>query len=288
MHDLSILKRFPPGEGRAGHDAARRAMTKGTPTIAALTRGLVILEAILADKEGRSVASIAAAIGVPVATAHRQVATLIADGLLTRLPGMQLGPGNRLLRMLQMVDEKQVIVTEAAPILHRLAAKLRCVVQLGSLESDMVTYRLKTGPGSGSLFTKVGLQLEAYCTAIGKVLLAHLPEGRREVYLASGPFPALTARTITDVAKLREELTHVVQQGFARDDEEIAEGLACLAVPIAMPDGRVLAAISASRMVDAKYGLHGMDCEHLAAAARQIEAAVAAASNRDLPQPPGS
>lgn len=258
-------------------------MTKGTPTIAALTRSLGMLEAILADSEGRSVASIAAATGVPVATAHRQVATLVADGFLRRLPGTQLGPGNRLLRMLQMVDEKQVIVTEAATILHRLAARLRCVVQLGTLESDMVTYRIKTGPGAGSLFTKVGLQLEAYCTAIGKVLLAHLPEGQREAYLASGPFPALTARTITDAGKLREELTHVVQQGFARDDEEIAEGLACIAVPIAMPDGRVLAAISASRMVDPKNGLHGMGFENLAAAARQIEAAVAAASGREMP-----
>lgn len=259
-------------------------MTKGTPTIAVLTRSLEMLEAILADREGRSVASIAAAKGVPLATAYRQVATLIANGYLIRLPRMQLGPGNRLLRMLQMVDEKQLIVTKAAPILPGLAARLRCIVQLGTLESDMVTYRIKTGPGSSILFTKVGLQLEAYCTAIGKVLLAHLPEGQREAYLASGPFPALTARTITDAAKLREELTHVVQQGYARDDEEIAEGLACLAVPIAMPDGRVLAAISASRTVDAKYGLRGMDYEHLAAAARELEAAIAAACGRELPQ----
>lgn len=256
-------------------------MTRGTPTIAALTRSLGILEAILADTEGRSVSSIATATGVPVATAHRQVATLVSDGFLRRLPGMQLGPGHRLLRMLQMVDEKQIIVTEAAPILHRLSARLRCVVQLGTLESDMVTYRIKTGPGSGSLFTKVGLQLEAYCTAIGKVLLAHLPEAQRELYLASGPFPALTPHTISDAVKLREELVHVLQQRFARDDEEIAEGLVCLAVPISLPDGRVLAAISASRAVDAKYGARRTDIAQLAAAAREIEEAVAAATGRD-------
>jgi IclR family transcriptional regulator, acetate operon repressor len=222
-------------------------MRHGTPPIAALGRSLALLEAILADREGLSVSALAAAIGLPRATAHRQVTTLIVEGYLARQAGTRLGPGPRLLDLIRLIDEKQMVVSAAAPLLHRLAGQLQCLVQLGTLENDMVTYRVKTGRGAGDLFTRVGMQLEAYCTAIGKVLLAHLPDARREAYLRSGPFPALTRHTITDPADLRRELAQVAEQGFARDREEIAEGLECLAVPVFDRHGAAIAAISASR-----------------------------------------
>lgn len=206
-----------------------------------------MLEAVLADREGQSVPAIARAIGLPRATAHRQIATLIAEGFLVRVPGGGLGPGPRLLALAELIDAKQLVAAAAAPVLHRLAARLQCLVQLGTLENDMVTYRIKTGQGAGDLFTRVGMQLEAYCTGIGKVLLAHLTAAEREAYLATGPFPALTPKTITDPAELRSELEKVVTEGFARDNEEIAEGLVCVAVPVLGPGGRVVAAISASR-----------------------------------------
>lgn len=206
-----------------------------------------MLEAVIAEGANRSVASIARDLGVPVATAHRQVVSLIADGYLARQERGFHVAGPRLLRLLGHLDEKQVIANCAAPVLHGLAGNLRCVVQLGTLEGDMVTYRIKTGEGAGDLFTRVGMQLEAYCSGIGKVLLAFLPENDREAYFATGPFPALTARTITEPGALRRELAQVREQGHAMDDGEIADGLQCLAVPIRSPDGRVLAAISASR-----------------------------------------
>lgn len=222
-------------------------MRTGTPLLSSLTRALAMLEAIIAEGASRSVAAIARDLDVPVATAHRQVASLVADGYLARHGRGFHVAGPRLLRLLGQLDEKQVIANCATPVLHRLAGQLHCVVQLGTLEGDMVTYRIKTGEGAGNLFTRVGLQLEAYCSGIGKVLLASLPDGEREAYLATGPFPALTARTITEAGALRRELARVREQGFAVDDGEIAEGLQCLAVPIRSPDGRVLAAISASR-----------------------------------------
>ena len=218
----------------------------GTPTIASLGRTLVLLEAILGDREGRSVAAIAADVGLPKATAHRQVATLLKESYLRRLGNGRLVAGPRLMALAQQADPKQVIAAAAAPELNRLSARLGCIAQLGTLESDMVTYRIKTGQAAGAFFTRVGLQLEAYCTGIGKVLLAHLPEAEREAYLATGPFPALTAKTITDPAALRVELEKVHAQGHACDNEEIAEGLVCFAVPLRMSDGQVTAAISVS------------------------------------------
>ncbi|MGB3929265.1 MAG: IclR family transcriptional regulator [Sphingobium sp.] len=250
-------------------------MRRGTPPISALARSLAMLEAVLADRDGRSLAVLAEQLGVPKATAHRQIATLIQEDYLRRLPGGRLVAGKRLQALAQQADDKQVIVAAAAPVLHRLAARLNCVAQLGTLENDMVTYRIKTGQGAGDFFTKVGLQLEAYCTGIGKVLLAALPEGQREAYLATGPFPRLTDATITDPAVLRSHLQQVREQGFARDDQEIAEGLVCLAVPVGSVNGNAAAAISVSRSIQAKERIG--EAEYLAPlrqAAREIESAI--------------
>lgn len=221
-------------------------MRSGTPQILALKRTLAMLEALLADGGESSVSEIARTIGMPIATAHRQVVTLVAEGYLTTAGNGRHVAGARLLGLLHRLDEKQIIANVAAPMLQNLAEEARCIVQLGTFENDMVTYRIKTGFHANKMFTMVGMQLEAYCSGIGKVLLAHLPPDIREAYLASGPFVALTTKTIIDPRELAEELKKVRAQGFAVDDGEIAEGLVCLAVPICKPDGTVLAAISIS------------------------------------------
>lgn len=230
-------------------------MSGGTPRISSLKRTLAMLEAVIADDGCTSVAGLARQIGMPMATAHRQVTTLVAEDYLTASGGGRHVAGARLLGLLHRLDEKQIIANVAAPLLHGLAARVRSVVQLGTFENDMVTYRIKSGRGANALFTRVGMQLEAYCSGMGKVLLAHLPEAEREVYLAGGPFVALTERTIVDPARLREELEAVRVQGFAIDDEEIAHGLRCLAVPLRRSDGKVLAAISVSQAVSSRHRL---------------------------------
>ncbi len=222
-------------------------MRIGTPHIRALKRTLAMLEATVADGGRSNVSQLARQIGMPIATAHRQVITLVAEGYLTPSGGGQHVAGARLLGLLHRLDEKQVIANVAAPLLHQLAAKVRSVVQLGTFENDMVTYRIKTGRGASDLFTRIGMQLEAYCSGIGKVLLANLPKQEREAYLAGGSFVALTERTIVDPDRLRQELESISELGYAIDDEEIAEGLRCMAVPLRKCDGTVIAAISVSQ-----------------------------------------
>lgn len=184
--------------------------------------------------------------GVPVATAHRQITTLVGERYLSKLSNGHYVAGPRLIALLGLVDVKQVLVNTAAPLLHQLAQETCCVVQLGTFENDMVTYRIKTGHGAPGLFTKVDMQLEAYCTGIGKVLLAWLPRAERDAYLANGPFPRMTDHTICDAEALSQELDRVQARGFATDREEMAVGLSCVAVPVRKPDGSVPAAISAS------------------------------------------
>lgn len=242
-----------------------------------------MLEAVIANGATRSIAAIARDLGVPVATAHRQVVSLVAEGYLAR-HGRGHVAGPRLMRLVGLLNRSHLVADVAAPLLHRLAGELGCVVQFGTLEGDMVTYRIKTGEGAGDLFTRVGMQLEAYCSAIGKVLLAALPEREREAYLATGPFPPLTERTITDPASLRCELDAVRQQGHAVDDEEVAEGLFCLAVPIRTPEAGVIGAISVSRR-EALAGQAERErvLTRLRAVATEIEAIASVALGSDLP-----
>ncbi len=221
-------------------------MRKGTPHIAALGRSLTMLEAVVADGGRSSTSALARQLGIPVATAHRQVTSLVAEGYLAPSGGGHIA-GSRLLSLLQHLDERQILANVAAPVLHKLAVETRSIVQMGTFENDMVTYRIKTGQGAAGLFTRVGMQLEAYCTGIGKVLLAHLPHAECDRYLSTGPFVALTTKTITDSAMLAGDLATIRQRGFAVDDEEMQDGLVCMAVPLRTRDDRVIAAISVSQ-----------------------------------------
>jgi DNA-binding IclR family transcriptional regulator len=209
-------------------------------------RTLQTLDTVIAAGADHSAASIARDLDMPVATVHRQITSLIAAGYLWRGRNGRCIAGPRLLRLSSQFDKNTIVTEIARPILDSVGARMKTTVHLGTLDADMVTYRLKAGDNSTSLFTRVGLQLEAYCSAMGKVLLSHLPVDRQRSYLSSEPFIALTPNTIVEPKKLEKELKKVREQGFARDEEEIQQGLTCIAVPVRTEAKEVTAAISAS------------------------------------------
>lgn len=214
-----------------------------------LDKSFSVLEAILEDAGQSSVAAIARQIDLPVATVHRHVSALVRQGLLAPLSYGRHFAGPRLRSLAPLLQETNVLTIVANEVLKDVADQTRCVVHLGTLDQSMVTYRVKVGRGSAKLFTRVGYQLEAYCSAIGKVLLATLPPEDLENYLAGGPFVALTKSTVTEPDVIRAELGRVARQGFAVDAGEIADGLRCVAVPVFNGAGKVVAAISASKYV---------------------------------------
>jgi IclR family acetate operon transcriptional repressor len=216
-------------------------------SLSALPKSLALLEVVIGDAGQSSVAALARATGLPVATAHRHVAALVQEGLLTPSRYGRHIAGPRLRALMRMLDDKAIITHIASPTLARLAIQTGCAVQLGTYENDMVTYRLKAGRTAQAIFTEVGMQQEAYCSGLGKVLLASLPAPAQAAYLATGPFPALTPYTITEPAALKAELVRVAEQGFALDEQEVVIGLHCIAVPIRSAQGDVIAALSASR-----------------------------------------
>jgi DNA-binding IclR family transcriptional regulator len=174
------------------------------------------------------------------------VQTLEDIGAIVRDSSGRYGPGMLLLDLSQDVAPRDIWSRVSSGVLEELAREFGVSAHVGVLENGMVTYVAKAGAGPATLRTSVGTQLEAYCTAIGKVLLAALPERELCEFLDEGELIPLTERTITDRDAFVEAAWRVRAQGYARDDRETADDVCCLAAPIRNRAGRTVAAISVS------------------------------------------
>lgn len=213
-----------------------------------MTRAATLLSTILADCGEHPLETHARALSIPRSTAYRTVKTFVSTGLLTPVGGGRFIAAFGLVRSAGRISPNEVLSAASRPIIRRLSRDCGTTAHLGVLDGDMVTYILKE-ERKVKLFTREGGQLEAYCSAIGKVLLAHLPESELEAYLESDYFVPLTRHTIVTPKELRIELAQVARLGYALDREEVAEGMVCQAVPI-RHEGSVVAAISLSRISD--------------------------------------
>lgn len=214
-----------------------------------LEKAMALLSLILRDGGNRPLRGLAAELKIPQSTAYRIAGAHVQSGWLCATGRGRFVPSLELLRLAALNDPNTILANVARPHLKRLAQKLRQTLHLGVLETDMVTYLLKECGGGTPVFTQAGMQLEAYCSAIGKMLLASIPEADREAYIAAGPFVPLTPKTITDPAQLRATLRAIKQADYAIDDEEVVEKLRCIAAPLRDRSGRIVAAISVSRNV---------------------------------------
>jgi len=213
-----------------------------------MNKAAALLSAILADCGVNPLEVHAHSLSMPRSTAYRTVRILINNGLLAPVGDGRFVPAFGLVKNAARISLHQVLSILSRPNIRRLSRKSGTTVHLGVLDGDMVTYLVKE-ERRVELFTREGGQLEAYCSAIGKVLLAHLSESERESYLEGDYFVPLTPHTITNPQVLRAELAEVARIGYAVDREEVAEGMVCQAVPI-RHQGAVVAAVSISRISD--------------------------------------
>lgn len=211
-----------------------------------LQRSLGLLRIIAADRGVTMLPELAAQAGMPASTAHRLVAALVQEGMLVRAARGRylLGPASY--AMIDPDGMAKLLKLLGRPILDQLAQTTGETCHLGALDADMVTYLLKSSTRTHDVFTREGIALEAYCTGVGKALLAHLPHDKLDLYLSSGPFVPVTVSTITDPQVLASELESIRQRGYAIDDCEMHGDIRCIAAPILDADGRAVAAFSVS------------------------------------------
>jgi IclR family acetate operon transcriptional repressor len=188
---------------------------------------------------------------LPKASGHRLVQTLEEIGAIVRGPNGRYRMGMLVVTLSHKVSIGELLRQAAQPILSGIAVKLGCTAHLGILENCMVTYLCKiNGSADFVVHTRVDAQHEAYCSGLGKVLLASLAPAALEEFLLDGDFVPLTAKTITDRNVLRHAVMQAGQLGYAIDDEEAASGMRCLAVRVRDADGVTIAAISVSDRAD--------------------------------------
>ncbi|MBB3043417.1 IclR family transcriptional regulator [Nocardioides soli] len=183
--------------------------------------------------------------GMPKATAHRLLQKLIQFGAVER-EGNGYRIGIRLYELGQLSQQAQTLRAKALPMLTRLHSATQATVHLAVLEQTEVVYLDKlVGPMGPRIPSRLGGRMPAYCTGLGKAMLAHsTPETIQAVI--DGGMQRRAPRTIVLPSSLVREVQSVRKTGIAYEWEESAVGVVCAAAPVLDAAGKPIAAISVS------------------------------------------
>jgi DNA-binding IclR family transcriptional regulator len=228
--------------------ATEPGLTSGEPAeqdylVRSVLRAATLLRAVGESVQPPSLSLLSQRSGLTKATVFRLMRTLMEAGLVEMNPGQatfRLGPLCAILGQtyLDQID----VLKEARPILTSLRDQTAETVHLGILEGDQrVLYleKLESTHAVGVMKSRVGATVPAYCTGIGKALLA-----TRNLLPPEESLHRFTPATIGDPVLLKEELESVRSRGYALDLEEHEPGVRCVAVPVYGSDGVAVAAIS--------------------------------------------
>ena len=209
----------------------------------ALDKAVQVLGAVAEGGEPIGLADLTSQLGLPRQTVHRVVRQLESAGLIRRDFGRaQFTVGPRLLNLSLGTLATATHIAPMRAVLRNLVAHVGESCHVGVLDRDEVVYiervecdwplRLQLGPGS---------RVPVHATAIGKLLLAHMPSRMRKRILSAAPLEKLTERTVTDTSVLERELAQIRRRGYAVNVGENTLGLVGLAVPITNPAFKVVA-----------------------------------------------
>ncbi|GIE89863.1 IclR family transcriptional regulator [Actinoplanes regularis] len=203
-------------------------------------RALGLLGVFDAEHRSLTLSELARRSGTPLATTHRLVAELRAWGALAREPNGDYVIGRRIWQLGLLAPVQSELRTAASPFLHDLYGATLATVHLAVRDGLEVLYidRL-AGHVSVPVVSKVGSRLPLHATGVGKVLLAYAPDEVRTAAL--GRLTRVTAYTVTQPARLLEQLRRARAEGYATTGEEMSLGACSVAVPVRNGDTVVAA-----------------------------------------------
>lgn len=215
-----------------------------------LERGLTILAAFRPGRPLLGVSELSREIGLSRSTAHRYVATLARLGYLRQdqvTRKYRLGP--RVLDLGFSAISSMGLREISTPILKQLSEATGHTVNMAILDGPDIVYVERSRSARQDqreidLDLHVGSRLPAYCTSMGKVLLAYLPPPELEEMLGAVELVRRGPNTLVRREELVAELTGVRETGLAVNNEELAFGLRSIAAPVRGPGGDVVAAIN--------------------------------------------
>jgi IclR family KDG regulon transcriptional repressor len=217
--------------------------------VQSVVRTLRIVE-VLASEGELGLTELAAQVGVHKSTLFRFMRTFCDLGYARRDPDTErFSLTLKVFELGSSVYARVDLVKLASPFLARLSATTKETVHLAILDDGRLVYLSKIeSPRSlrVAMQSGVGLTAPAYCTGVGKVLLAFAETGTLDSYLAACDFVRYTEHTLPDRLKLLAELQMIRNRGWAVDDEEHEYGVRCVAAPVRNRKGAVVAALSIS------------------------------------------
>ena len=210
-----------------------------------IERSCNILDALSAHPERLSPAALAARLRLHKSTVHRLLRVLEHEKLVRKNVNGKYGLGAKILEMAGRAMQQFDIGAEAMPILQQLVEQTGETAHVAVLSGDeTVSIASLQGRWALRLPASVGRRSPAYCTSVGKAILAFLSEHEVRSLLSRTRLQRFTRHTLTSLSGLNAHLKIVRKRGYAVDDEEREEGLRCIGAPVRDYTGRVVAAIS--------------------------------------------
>ena len=211
--------------------------------------------------------------GLHPSTAHRILAAMSASGFVERADPGTYGLGIRLLELGNLVKSRINIRDSAMPQMQALHEKIGESVNLGVRQGDEIVYVERTSSGRSSVRVVhlVGARAPLHVTAAGKLYLADGSKDELREYARRTGLPGLTPTSITSLPALEKEIERVRRHGVAYDNEEIEQGLRCVAAPVRDDTGELVAGLSVSAPAE-RYNPEWADW--LRATAETVSAAI--------------
>jgi IclR family transcriptional regulator, KDG regulon repressor len=194
------------------------------------------------------VREVAMKLKIAKSSAHDLLSSLAQIGFLHKTEDSRYRLGWRLVTMSETLLATTELRQEARPVLEELATQYKETIHLAVLDDTKAVYidKLEGQQAVRVELTSLGTRLYPHCSALGKVLLAYIPEEEVRRIVQQAGLPGFTPNTITDEEELQQSLAKIRKQGYAYDLEEILPDLCCVGAPIYNYSGLVIAAVSMS------------------------------------------
>lgn len=239
-----------------------------------VAKAFAILAMLGEDRKSIGAAEVAGELGMNAITAHRFLRTLAAEGALVEERRGRYRLGYMLVDLGVRAHAQDDLGRRLQPLLDTLTHQTGEASMATIYREGMVVCIARAMPNrSLSVDIRVGDRLEAYCTAHGKLWLAHLPDRHRTDYLNRTELRTWTGNTLTSRATLEAEIAAIADRGHAYNLGEREEGITAIAVPVLMRNGEMVAGIS-------MFGpTSRIDRERLDAALQYLKAAASLAQD---------
>ncbi len=229
--------------------------------VRSVSKALRLLEELSKDPGVFGVSELSRSVDMDKSSVSRMLRTMEQAGFVAQDATSQRYTLGLALAVIGQKALKRINVRDRARgPLERVAAATGECSHLAILAGDRAFYVEQATPKSGiSVEAPIGTLAPLYCTALGKVLLAYLPEVRQAHLIKAMQFDLFTRRTIASAEALRMHLETVRQSGLGMDDEEFSVGIRCIAAPVFRHDGEICGAIGISgpspRVTDERIGV---------------------------------